>query len=232
MVQVIYSPKWFYGKDIIIDLVSIFVLVLIAFFSLRSYKVRKNKNYIYLAASFIILAVSFLFRILTNFTVYYKVLETKDLGFITLTYQTIKTSEALFIIGFFAYRLLNLLGLYFLYSIYHKQPKSNIFLISYLILVSTAFNKLTYHIFHLTSFILLIFITRQYLKNYYDNKSKAAKLIAFSFGIITSSEIFFGLVTVSTRFYVMAEIIQLIGYALLLCAFFMVLRHGRKKDKD
>ena len=185
-----------------------------------------------MAISFIILAASFLFRILTNFTVYYKVLETRDLGFITLTYQTIKTSEALFIIGFFVYRLLNLLGLYMLYSIYNKQPKSNIFLIVYLILVSTIFNKFAYHIFHLTSFILLILITKHYSKNYQKNKNKITKLIGFSFGIITSSEIFFGLVTVSTRFYVMAEVIQLIGYILLLFVFFMVLRYGRKKDKD
>lgn len=230
--QVIYSPKWFYGKDIIIDLVSIAVLVLIAFFSLRSYKIKKNRNYIYLAASFFVLSFSFLFRILTNFTVYYKVLETRDLGSITLTYYTMKTSDVLFDIGFFSYRLLNILGLYILYSIYKKQPKSNIFLVVYLILVSTMFTSLTYHVFHLTSFILLILITAQYVVNYYQNKNKATKLIALSFGIITSSEIFFGLVTVSTQFYVMAEIIQLAGYILLLGTFFMVLKHGRKKDKD
>lgn len=232
MVQVVYSPKWFYGKDIVIDLVSIGVLLLIAFFSFRSYKIRKNRNYIYLAASFTVLALSFLFRILTNFTVYYKVLETRDLGYITLTFHTIKTSEALFIVGFFVYRLLNILGLYILYSIYQKQPKSNIFFIIYLILISTIFNSLAYHIFHLTSFILLILITKQYIQNYFKNKNKATKMIAFSFGVITSSEIFFGLVTVSTRFYVIAEIIQLIGYILLLGTFFMVLMHGRKKDKD
>ncbi|MBI2559184.1 hypothetical protein HYW20_07730 [Candidatus Woesearchaeota archaeon] len=232
MVQVIYSPKWFYGGDIIIDLVSIFVLLSIALFSLRSYKIRKNRNYIYLAVSFIVLAGSFLFRILTNFTVYYNILETRDLGFVNLTYQTIKASDALFIVGFFVYRLLNLLGLYMLYSIYNKQPKSNIFLIVYLIFVSTTFNKLTYHVFHLTSFTLLALITRQYFKNYSKNRKKVTKFIGYSFGVVASSEIFFELVTVTTRFYVVAEIVQLIGYTLLLGAFFMVLRYGREKDKD
>ncbi len=232
MVQVIYSPKWFYGKDIVIDLVSIFVLLSIALFSLRSYKIKKNKNYVYLAVSFIVLASSFLFRILTNFTVYYDILETRNFGFVSLTYQTIKASDALFIVGFFVYRLLNLLGLYMLYSVYNKQPKSNVFLIVYLIFISTAFNKLAYPVFHLTSFILLTLITAQYFKSYGKNRKKVTKFIGYSFGIAASSEIFFGLVTITTRFYVAAEIIQLIGYTLLLGVFFTVLRYGREKNKN
>ncbi len=232
MIRVIYSPQWFYGKDIVIDLVSVFVLLLIAFFSFKYYKIRKNKNYVYFGLSFILLSVSFLFKILTNFTIYFHVLETKNIGFLTLTYQTIKTSDVLFIVGFLIYRLLTLFGLYMLYSVYYDQPKTNILLIAYLILVSTYFTQSAYYIFHLTSLILLVLLTIQYSKTYIKNKNNATRMLASSFGIITASQILSIFVSISTKFYVVAEIIQLIGYVILLFSFLTVLRHGKKKNKD
>ena len=91
MIQLIYSPVWFRGADILIDAFSMIVILLIAFFSIKCYRIsRKNRNYVYLAASFIMIAASFLFKILTNFTFYSKILETKTVGIIAYTYQVIK----------------------------------------------------------------------------------------------------------------------------------------------
>ena len=230
MIQVVYSPKWFYGKDIIIDSISLLVLLLIAFFSFKYYKIKKNKNHIYLGFSFCLIALSFLFKILTNFTVYYNVLETHNFGLLTLTYQTTKVSEILFYAGFLAYRLLMLVGLYMLYSIYVKQPKSNILLVIFFILVSTYFSQSAYYIFHLTALFLLALITVHYCKNYFNTKNKSTKILASSFGIITLSHLFSMLANLSTRFYVIAEVVQLVGFAVLLASFLMVLSHGRKKD--
>src|SRR3989338_1029488 len=98
MIELVYSPNWFHGKDIIIDTVSIVVLSLIAFFSIRCYRIDKeNKNYLYLAISFIVIAFSFLFSIITNFTIYYKSIETANLGFLTLTYQAMRSTDILFL---------------------------------------------------------------------------------------------------------------------------------------
>ena len=91
MVKLIYSPQWFYGKDVIIDIVSICVLLLIAFFSINYYRIKKNRNYLYFALSFIILASSFLIKILMNINIYYKIIETKQLGIITVIYQSVKS---------------------------------------------------------------------------------------------------------------------------------------------
>ena len=231
MIQVVYTPQWFYGKDILIDIVSIFVLSLIAFFSVRYYKVdKKNKNYLYLALSFFLISLSFLFRILTNFTIYYKVLETKQIGLLTFTYHAVKLTNILFFVGFFLYRLLTLLGLYMLYSIYQKnQPKSNIFIVTYLILISTCFSQSAYYIFHATALMLLLFVTAQYYKNYTRNKDFTAKSLVSSFALITISQIFFMFVEVNTLLYVIAEFIQLFGYGILLFTFIKVLQNAKKK---
>ena len=231
MIQVAYTPQWFYGKDLAIDVVSAFVLLLIAFFSLRYYRIeKKNKNYLYLAVSFLLIAVSFFFKILTNFTIYYKIFETKYFGLFTLTYQSVKTNDILFILGYLVYRLLFLLGLYILYSIYQKnQPKSNIFLIAFFILISTYFSQSAYYIFHLTALVLLSLITMQYYANYKKNGQFTAKLLTGSFAIIGMSQIFFIFVIFNQVIYVIAELIQLLGYLFLLTTFFKVLRNVKKK---
>ena len=231
MIQVV-TPQWFYGKDLMIDVVSVFVLSLIAFFSIRYYKInRKNKNHLYLAVSFFLIAVSFLAKILTNFTLYYHIFETKTFGLYTLTYHTIKASAILFDIGYLFYRILMLLGLYMLYSIYYKdQPKSNIFIIAFFILISTYFSQAAYSTFHLTALAFLALITLHLYKNFRKNRQFTAKLLASSFAIISVSQVFFMSATFNNLLYVIAEAIQLIGYLILLITFFKVLRNAKKKE--
>ena len=232
MIQVVYTPVWFYREDLIIDLVSAFVLSLIASFSVRYYKIdKKNKNYLYLAVSFFIIALSFLFKILTNFTLYYKVIETKILGPYILTYPAVKASAILVILGFLAYRLLTLIGLYILYSLYQKnQPKSSIFLIVFFILISTYFSEFEYFIFHITSLVLLSIITLQFYNHYKKNKKSASVLVTASFAIIGISQIFSVFVNYNNLLYVIAELIQLVGYLILLTTFIRVLRNAKKKE--
>jgi hypothetical protein len=233
MIQLVYSPQWFYGKDIIIDIVGIIVLFLIGIFSIRSYRINKNKNYLWLGLSFFLISTSVFFKILTNFTIYYRVLETKVLPFGTLTYQVVRSSDTLFFIGYLLYRLLTLLGLYFLYTIYNKkQSKVDVMLIVYLIIISTYFSQSAYFIFHLTAFILLGLITYQYCTLYRSNRHKTTRMLAASFVIITLSHLVSCFVAMNLTLYVIAELIQLIGYTILLVTFFMVLKYGKKKKSN
>src|SRR3989344_5925755 len=116
MVQVVFSPKWFWGKDIFIDLIAAFVLILIAVFVTRYYRIKKSRNYLFFAISFYIIALSFLSKILINFTVYYQVLHTKVVGSIQYSQVLLKSSEVLAISGLVFYRILTLAGLFMLYS--------------------------------------------------------------------------------------------------------------------
>ncbi len=230
MINVVYSPRWFYGKDIIIDLIGILILALIAYFSLQYYKLdKKNKNYLYLTFSFSLIALSFLFKIVTNFTIYYHVFETEQIGPFTLTYQSLASSNTLFFVGFFLYRLLTLYGLYTLYILYQKQSKTHLIIGLYLIAVVTYFSESAYYIFHLTALIILFLITSQFFKNYRMNKYYATRLLAFSFGIIMFSHIFSMFIVVNKISYVISECIQLLGYVLLLLTFITVLKNAKKK---
>ena len=231
MVQVVFSPKWFWGKDIFIDAIALLVLLSIAIFATRYYRIKKSRNYLYLALSFYLIALSFFSKILINFTIYYQVLHTQIVGSIEYTQVILKSSEILAASGLFLYRLFTLLGFFVLYSIYEKQSKANVILMIYFIVISIFFSKEEYYVFYLTSFILLGVISNRYYQNYRKNKKKTSGMLAASFSVIALSQLFFMFVNFTKHFYVAGEVIQLIGYIILLVAFVTVLKHGREKNK-
>ncbi len=230
MFRILFSPKWFYGKDILIDIFSVLVLSLIAMFSIKYYKMDKsNKKYLWFAWSFILLAGSFVAKILTNFTIYYHTVNTKTIGLFTFTYNTVSVSNILFVSGFFMYIFFTLIGIIGLYLIYNKVPKSSIFILLFLAAVITYFSSHDYFVFHLTSFMLLLIISLKYLEHYNNNEKRVSKILMISFFIITFSQFLFIFIGISEAFYVAAEIIQLTGYLLLLRTFIGVIKNGKKK---
>jgi hypothetical protein len=230
MIQFITSPDWFLGKDLLIDMLSVIVLFLIGFFSLRSYRINPTKKtFVQLAASFFIISVSFLFKVLTNFTLYLNVLQTHQIGQYSFTYQFLQPTDILFTIGSLIYRILTLIGLYLLYSIYNPQPRSSKWLSIFLIVIAMYFSQESYYIFHLTSLFLLVLITSRYYTNLKETKSHSARLLAISFFVITLSHLGFCFIMLNPLLYVIAELIQLIGYIILLITFIRVLRDGKKK---
>jgi len=232
MIHIIYSPEWFYAEDLIIDSISVLVLLLIAIFSIKSYKIKENKNYVFLALSFFLIAVAFIFKIMMNFGVYYDVIETQKIGAMTLHFNEVEVSNILFIIGYLTYRLLSIIGLYLLYSIYNKQSWKNHILFLYLIIISVYFTQSTYYMFHLTFFVILTLISISYWKSNVTNSRSQTKVLGTSFIVIALSQMISMFAQFDQRFYVASEIIQLLGYIGILCAFVMVLFYGRKKNKN
>src|SRR3989338_10207931 len=112
MIQIVYSPQWFYGHDMVIEAIGMLVLLILAILNLQYYRLNKNKkNHLWLAISFILLALSFLSKIITNFTIYSDVFLTKSVGNSTFVYQMISQSDTLFEYGFLFYTIFGLIGL-------------------------------------------------------------------------------------------------------------------------
>ncbi len=211
MVKYIYGLQWFNGKDIIIDIVSIIVLLLIAFFAIRYYKIKKNSNNLALATAFSFLTASFIFKIILNLDIY---------------------AGTVFSAFFMLYRLSTFAAVYILYTIHRKQTVSDVVLASYFMLAVTYFTYKEYYAFYITLFVIFGLFTFDFWKRYINKKQNTSRLVAYGFGIITVSQAFFSLVNVNTLFYVAGEYVQLAGYIILLIAFILVLTHGRKEDKN
>jgi hypothetical protein len=237
MIEISYGPEWFYLVSIFIDLISIVVLFMISSTAFRYYKLNNNKNYAKLGFAFLLIAISFLFKMITNVTVYYDSLMAEQITeTVVRTIQTIRSYNILANLSFALFVLANLAGVYGLYSIRRGQQRSTVSLIIYFILISTFVSSFlgssAYYLFHLTSLIFLIFIASRYYNLYTKNHHKPTRYLAAGFSILAISQAFFMFITLNPLYYVVAELIQVIGYVLLLNVLILVLYYGKKKKQD
>ncbi|MEM4263492.1 MAG: hypothetical protein QW666_01175 [Candidatus Woesearchaeota archaeon] len=232
MVELVLSPNWFLKKEIWMCIFSVLTLLLIAAFSLRFYFFKKqdNQNYLYFGLSFLIIAISFLSKIVTNFSLSYSTEITKTFGFLTITYKTVRVSNILFLAGHYAHYLLLLIGLYILYLILNKKSTMNHILILYLIIIATVFSRYAHFVSHLTALILLGMIAYIYYRKCRENRNQITKLLFVSFTIWAASQAIFIFAYYHGTIYVVSQIIQLVGFVLLLIAFILVLKNGKKKQ--
>ena len=219
-----------------IDLVTLLVLFSIASFAIKYYKLNDNKNYLKLGFSFYLIAVSFLFKMITSVTVYYDSIKAQNLtGVVIEALETVRSLNVLATSSFLFFVLFNLAGLYALYSIKKGQKRSTIFLIVYFILIltfiATLYSKSMYYIFHLTSLIFLVFIASKYFNIHSETRNKNTRHLAYSFSLIAISQAFFMFISLNSLVYVIAEMVQLIGYIILLQVLIRILNHGKKKKQ-
>jgi len=229
--EFVYSPPGFYGKDIAIDVLSAIVVLLIGIFSFRNFSLdRKNKKHFFLGTAFVMLGLSFIVKILTNIL-------TKDVDWLSGEFwmplfgpDAVRSFTMIPAIGFLLYALLTLFGFYIIYALLSKDELSmNYVIIAYFIIITTYFTRFTYFITFITAFIFLLAISRRYFIQYSKNNYKNTLFLGISFSIITLSQFVFTFTSSNPTLYAVAEIIQLIGYLLLLYTFTMVLRNAKKK---
>ncbi len=226
-----YSIIWNYGKDFAIDFFSFIVLALITFSAFRYWRINKSqKKYRFFIASFFLLSLSYIFKMLSHIEIIYTQLETRHIGFFSLTYEAVKTSNLMAVIGILAFRLFTICGLYILYSLYlKKKANTDIILITYLLIISTIFSFGQDYIFSLTAFILLIMITISFYRNYRKTRNAKSRLLVISFATLTVSHLLLVFALNSLAIYLLAEAVQLAGYLILLFTFIKVLSDGKKK---
>lgn len=225
MIRFVFSPEWFYGIDSIFEIFSVIVTLIIAGYAYKLYKFSENKNYKYFSLAFLLFAVGFIFKILTNITVYSEVLEKMPLGTITLVHSTIHQYEFFYILGYLGFRLAILLGLLGIYMVSYKHTNiTDMFLYSFLFILICIFSHYDFIIFHLTTIAFLCFIVYFYINNYLNKKNKPSLLIASSFIFLLISQVFFAFTYFELIHYITAEIFQLIGFILLLIGFMWVIK--------
>ncbi|MFP4424082.1 MAG: hypothetical protein ACLFP2_02515 [Candidatus Woesearchaeota archaeon] len=234
MASFVFSPQWFLGKDLLIDLVSFFALFAIAAVTFQFYRINKRTEHKLMAVSFSLLAASFLAKIMTYVVIYYyQLLHLREIEVVAAvadnTFQGIRLSYIMFALGFSFYRFAHLAGLYFLYSVYQeKKALSDTVIILFLFFMITYFSHNSFFAFHLASLVLLLLMTWRYYQIYLRNRLITTRNLMISFFIIALSQAIFIFQT-NPLYYVAAEIIQFFGYFILLITFFTVLYNGKKK---
>ena len=216
-VTIAFTPQWFHGIDIAFEILIVFISLLIANYGYRIYRFTEEKRYKYFSIMFFLAGMAFIAKILTNFTIYYKVLQTIDYGIITITTTRLYLSDILFAFGFFFYRLFFLSAFFGIFLLYEsKYSKRFIIFLAYLMLAATFASHYTFFIFHLNAVVLLLMIFSKTYENYANTGSRAAGIVSACFLVLSISQLVFIFSFINTIAYVFGELIQLVGFILLL----------------
>ena len=229
----VQSPPWFYGKDLMIDIASAVIVLIIGLFALKIYFMNKeNKRNVLLTGAFMILGGSFIVKSITNILTHHPKGIANYLSTM-LALNMVPDYSVLPALGFLIYATLTIVGFYLLYLQTAKQTlvSTDYLVLGYFMLISVYFARFNYFLLYLSSLIFLVAITRRYFISYHETKYKNKLRLAVSFLIISLSQLFFIFATSNHLLYVVAEIIQIIGYLSLLYTFFMVLRNANSKKK-
>ncbi len=217
MPVIIYSHDWFNGIDSLFEIFTILVSLAIASVGYKAYRLTREKRHAYFSLAFALISLSFLSKIVAELLVRYE-----------LSQEIIQMANIYHIGGggFLAYMGFTFAGLLALLvlSLRLHDPKIVILLILFLGVFEYFSYTYLFAIFPLISLFMLGIITSSYYKNYSEKQAFAPLLTWLSFFLFTASQLFFILATVDSKWYVVAHLIQLLGFCGLLYILIRVLK--------
>jgi len=229
--KLVFTPDWFLTPDVFIEFFSFVVLVLFFIYSVRNYKLTKNRGALYLGLGFLLIAVAELSTIATKLVLYYDSIFTRQLGDDIISYHLVNSVDIFYYIGFFFHKLLTLLGLYTIYRISSKRSSAgDVFLTICFIVIASLFSNAFYYVFHIVALILLCLIINNYYDLYKKNKFRNTKVLLGAFSMLALSQVIM-ILSKLQMLYVLAQIVQLISYIILLILIIIILNHGERKKK-
>lgn len=228
----VFSPKWFYGLDSIIEAVASIVCMLLVYYSYKCFRLTRENKYLYFSTAFSSLTIAFIAKIFGTLAIYKPIITRTTIGStIHETFGRLTPTDinAIALIVHFFFILLGFMILFLIYSRLKWRNQRVVALLLYFVFIATWLGIVHYQMFYFTSFVLLLLITYSYYKNYKEIKTWKARFVLFSFGILLLSQAFFIFVIYSRTIYVLAELLQLLGFVYLLIPFILIFRKKPKK---
>ena len=223
----VFSPKWFYGFDSIIEIIAIIVCGLLVYYSYKCYKLTSEHRYLYFSTAFLSLTLAFITKVVGTLAIYLPLIRESIAGRVVQTTFSTLTLNKINGVSFLLYIFFTILGFMILFFIVSKlswENKRVIAMLLYFVFVATWLGVIHYQLFYVTSFMMLGLITLSYFKNYREIKSKNAMKVAIAFCVLLISHAFFVFVIYFETVYVIAELIQLLGFLCLLIPFILIFK--------
>lgn len=214
--QLALSLGKFYGIDSLVEILIIIVSFIISYYSNKIYRLVKDKNYRLFSFAFLAIAISFIFKILSNLTILHKT-NIHVTNFVLVVLTEFEFIEVVNFISLILYKSFYLVGFLILFLILTKTSnKEKIFLFFYLSLITILFSIYFDFVFHITLILILLFLTYNFFINYNKRKSINSFLVFFAFLLLSVDHLFFILEDINLILYLIGEILSLIGFLCLL----------------
>ncbi len=214
------QAPWFFGYDIILELIFAVIVFVLAVFALRFYKLTLQRSTGLLGAGFLFISLSYFFQSVFNFFLLSKI---GVKPFLTLNeFSFALTLQAIGAYGQMFFMLVGLIIL--LYMTFEVSRRSLLAVMLLLAVVPLLFVQNPFFVFYFIATICFIFVAWHFVKNYLYKKRRLSKIIAVAFVFLAFGGIQFVLAVQEPALYVLGHMLSLIAYILMLINFYMVLK--------
>jgi len=221
MESLILAPSWFSTVDYAFEVFSLLTTIFVAYYSYRVYRYTDQPKYRTMAGAFLLIALSFGLKVLTELGIRTQVAE---MGGIQTLAQVMQVSTALQT-GYFAMRLFMLLGLVLLLKLaFNIENRRLLFLLAFFSVMVTVMSHSSYYAFHIAAALMLGFIVEFLYHNFRKKRSRPAGFVLSSFGMLFLAQLCFVFTAQSAKLYPIGETAQLVGFLLLIINHVLVLR--------
>jgi len=230
--KMVFTPDWFLGNDILINIISFLVLFLFFIFTYKCYSLDNKRSTFYLGIGFLLIAIGELSTILTKIVLYYDSGITQEIGRAVINAQVVQSVDIFYNMGFFLSKFLTLTGLYVIFKLPSSKKLSIDFFLTIFLILIVVFLSLNFQfIYHLTALIILILIVNNYYIIYKKDKLVNTLILISAFILLALSQVLF-MVSKLNYFYVSAQSIQLVSYITLLILIISIMKNGKKKKQN
>lgn len=220
-----WSPKWFAGFDLAIELLCMIVAIIITAYSYKIFKFIKEKKYFYFSLAFFFISGAFFVRVAVyalNFLIH-------PPATLNLTQEMVRELakiSALKVLGTFIPIILMLAAFMVLISISLNIKEKKVISLLFILSFISSFLGVFLHQawYYIISFTLLAYISNYFLTNYKQKRTSTSLVVFVSFAIFALSQFMFVMSTLHRPCYVIAEIVQLVSFVMLLVGFILVLK--------
>lgn len=228
--KIVFTPDWFLGSDVSIEIFSFLILFIISILAFRNYKLSEKKSTLHLGLGFLFIAIAGFASVIAKFPIYYDFGIVKEIGNAVVNYDIVRTVDVFYYICFFFSRFFTLLGLYVLYKLPLERISGEFFLYVYFITIISMLSQPFYFVHHFTALILLVFIINKYSKIYLKERARNTKTLVVAFVLLAFGQWIF-LFSKLSAIYVLGQLVQLAGYITLLMLIIKIIQDGKKEKQ-
>ena len=211
------APPWFYGYDIIMEIIFSIITLSVSIFSYRVFKATSQKYAKYLGIAFLSIGLSNIVQSALNFMILSKLNEPicKLMNIQSITFFNTITM--------YVHIIFFMIGLVFL--TYMTFGSENLFILAITMIVSFMGIFLSQNVlqsFYFLASAYLAMISWHFIRNYLKNRKTNTLMIAIAFLFLFFGNVQFVFSEGQQIFYVLGHILELIAYSLILANFLMV----------
>jgi hypothetical protein len=221
------APQWFFGYDMVLELIFAIITLLVSIYAYKVYKLSEEQPLKLFATAFLFISLSYFVQSIINFVL---LAGFDDDISIFMNFQNVYLVN---LFGIYLHSILFLIGLSMLAYVTMKVERLGPFLMFLAVtLISLFFSPNKAFMLYLLSSVILLFTLYYYLNNYIRIRkvNTLLMLVAILFLLLGYIQFIFSIhdnFMDSPAFYVLGHVFELVAYVLVLVNLMLVLSKAK-----